>query len=57
MRDTILLPLVIGRLLSGCATGPSVMVLPGTRKNFEQTARHEGLRGVAAHGADSTQPA
>ena len=39
MRDMILAPLVIGLLLTGCATvpsGPSVMVLPGTGKSFEQ---------------------
>lgn len=39
MRDVILAPLVIGLLLTGCATvpgGPSVMVLPGTGKSFEQ---------------------
>lgn len=39
MRDMILPPLVIGLLLTGCATvpsGPSVMVLPGTGKSFEQ---------------------
>ena len=39
MRDMPLAPLVIGLLLTGCATipgGPSVMVLPGSGKSFEQ---------------------
>ena len=39
MRPMFLAPLVIGRLLTGCATtvgGPSVMVLPGAGKSFEQ---------------------
>ena len=39
MRDMLLAPLVIGLLLTGCATipgGPSVMVLPGAGKSFEQ---------------------
>ena len=39
MRALILAPLVIGLLLTGCATvpsGPSVLVLPGTGKSFEQ---------------------
>ncbi len=39
MRKTVLAPLVAGVLLAGCATvpsGPSVMVLPGTGKSFEQ---------------------
>jgi hypothetical protein len=39
MRDMVLAPLVIGLLLTGCATvpsGPNVMVLPGTGKSFEQ---------------------
>jgi OmpA family protein len=38
MRD-ILSPILLGLLLAGCATvpsGPSVMVLPGTGKTFEQ---------------------
>jgi hypothetical protein len=39
MRKRVLGPLVAGLLLAGCATlpsGPSVMVLPGTGKTFEQ---------------------
>ena len=39
MRNNILAALVIGLLLAGCATvpsGPSVMVLPGTGKSFDQ---------------------
>ena len=39
MRDMLLASLVIGLLLTGCATipgGPSVMVLPGAGKSFEQ---------------------
>jgi len=39
MRKTVLAPLVTGLLLTACATmpsGPSVMVLPGTGKSFEQ---------------------
>jgi len=39
MRAMLLASLVIGLLLTGCATipgGPSVMVLPGAGKSFEQ---------------------
>jgi len=39
MRKTVFAPLVTGLLLTACATmpsGPSVMVLPGTGKSFEQ---------------------
>jgi hypothetical protein len=39
MRPRVLAPLVAGLVLTGCATlpsGPSVMVLPGTGKAFEQ---------------------
>ena len=39
MRHMLRAPLVIGLLLTGCATvprGPSVMVLPGAGKSFEQ---------------------
>ena len=39
MRKSSILPIVAGLLLTACATlppGPSVMVLPGNGKNFEQ---------------------
>jgi len=39
MRPLVLSPLLIGVVLAGCATipsGPSVLVLPGGGKNFEQ---------------------
>jgi len=39
MRSVVLPTVLIGLLLTGCATvptGPSVMVLPGSGKNFEQ---------------------
>ncbi|MGH7366298.1 MAG: glycine zipper family protein, partial [Candidatus Rokuibacteriota bacterium] len=38
-RRGVVAAVLIGALLSGCATvphGPSVMVLPGSRKSFEQ---------------------
>jgi hypothetical protein len=39
MRPLVLSPLLIGVVLTGCASipsGPSVLVLPGSGKNFEQ---------------------
>lgn len=39
MRKLVVLPVVVGLLLASCATvptGPSVMVLPGNGKSFEQ---------------------
>jgi hypothetical protein len=53
MRDILLAPLVIGLLLTGCAsvpTGPSVMVLPGAGKSFEHFQTDDLLcRQWAAH--------
>ena len=45
-RSTTLLPLAMVALLGGCVTmpsGPSVMVLPGTSKSFDQFRVDEGV--------------
>lgn len=55
----ILAPLVIGLLLTGCATlpsGPSVMVLPGTGKSLEQFQADDLVCRQWAAGSYAVQP-
>jgi len=67
MRKSLLLPISAAVLLAGCTpripTGPSVMVLPGTGKDFEQfqyddsICRDWALRQVGANSAQASADA
>ena len=58
MRKAVLLPIAAGLVLAACATvptGPSVMVLPGSAKSFEQFQADDAVcRGWAAQQTGTT---